>query len=203
MKTLYTLHSTLYTQRGFTLIEMIVVVSMVGLLAGVSVVSFRSSQHDDYLNVAAQRIQDALRIAQNHAQTGVIAGYEGARSFGVHIDKEAGTAVIFADTYGATIGLWDGEGTADAPKDKQFKEITQPISVDVDGKQSISIESITVLPGSSSKNVIDLSFRAISAATLFDGKGTEQRVSVKLKNIRNSHTKTVTLYRLSGRIDIN
>ena len=192
-----------FQKKGFTLIEIIVVTAMIALLSGVTVMSFRSSQHDDYLSVAAQRLVDVLRVAQNDAQTGVIAGYEGARAFGVHIDKTAGTAILFADTYGDTVGLWDGEGLPDAPKDIKLKEMNQPISVDVDGKASISIDSMTLsgVSGNSNKDVIDLSFRTISSATLFDGATTDQSVTITLKNIRNEHTKTVKLYRLSGRID--
>ena len=52
---------------GFTLVEMIVAVMVIGLLMTVSVVQFQSGRQDDALRSAAIRISDALRTSQTAA----------------------------------------------------------------------------------------------------------------------------------------
>jgi prepilin-type N-terminal cleavage/methylation domain-containing protein len=58
-------------QNGFTLIESIIVLSIVGILAGASMIGFRSSHNSANLKEAQASILNALEIARNRAVTGV------------------------------------------------------------------------------------------------------------------------------------
>lgn len=66
---------------GFTLIELMVVISILALLAVGFFVNFKSFGEDAALKNTASDIQSALRLAQSNATTGVKCGNNGGASW--------------------------------------------------------------------------------------------------------------------------
>lgn len=58
--------------RGFTLLELLVVISIMAILTVIAVPSFNEYSKNQKLNDAANNLQSVLRQAQNNAQTGTV-----------------------------------------------------------------------------------------------------------------------------------
>lgn len=69
--------------RGLTAIELLTVISIIGILTAIGVPSYAAMQKHVALNNAAQEIVDALRVAQNRAISS-----QDATSHGVHFEAD-------------------------------------------------------------------------------------------------------------------
>ncbi|MEO8581864.1 MAG: type II secretion system protein [Patescibacteria group bacterium] len=58
------------TQRGFTLIEMLIVIAIFALLTGGAVVSYRAFYQRQQVLQSAKNLQEAMRFAQKKARVG-------------------------------------------------------------------------------------------------------------------------------------
>lgn len=70
-------------RKGFTLLEVLIVVTIVGILATLSVSYYSGSQYRSKLNDAASEIVQTLRRAQSKAVAG-----EAGEPFGVHLESD-------------------------------------------------------------------------------------------------------------------
>ena len=192
---------------GFTLVEMIVAVMVIGLLMTVSVVQFQSGRQDDALRSAAIRISDALRTSQSAALSGTLEEYQNASAYGVYVFQKAASKtcasgsttvaeglVLFADT--------DNDALYDNTKDLTIR----CISFDTDSTNSVILEEIketktdatTANPPSATAT-----FKRPTAGILIDGGTEMKQLAFTLKNTKNNHTKQVVLDRISGRVDFD
>lgn len=57
---------------GFTIIEMVVVIGMIAIIAGISIINFRQGQKQRAVALAFDSITNAIRTAQNLTQSGKI-----------------------------------------------------------------------------------------------------------------------------------
>lgn len=69
-----------HAARGFTLIEMMVVIAVIGMLASVSTTAYSSFKTHENLEIAANGVVEAIRYAQANAQSG-----KGGSSWGAEI----------------------------------------------------------------------------------------------------------------------
>jgi prepilin-type N-terminal cleavage/methylation domain-containing protein len=133
--------------RGFTLIEIIVAIAIIAILTTLSVASFRSNQQSDSLTIAALRVAEEFRTAQNQAASGYTDMYSSAKSFGVHIDKESNSLFAFADMYTQNgIGTWTAQEADASSTDAMLPN--RPISVDPTKDGSVIIDRMTIDGGS-------------------------------------------------------
>lgn len=77
--------------RGFTLLELLVVISIIAILTVVAVPSFNQYSQSQKLNEAANNLQSVLRQAQNNAQAGTVcntsSGIKKATHWRVNLNK--------------------------------------------------------------------------------------------------------------------
>lgn len=95
--------------KGFTLVEFIVVTSIIALLAGTVLVNYRGGRDSIAARQSAQNIAQAVRVAQNRALAGDCSS---ARCrFGVHFDMSSAAFIVFEDGRVTMNGQYDvGEG---------------------------------------------------------------------------------------------
>lgn len=84
---------------GFTLIEVIVVVSITAILAGVMLANFRGGEKSRLVAVAAQQVAQNVRLAQNFSTSLKESGGIVPCGWGIHYLNESGY-VLFADGAG-------------------------------------------------------------------------------------------------------
>lgn len=200
-------------KNGFTLVEMLVAITVIGLLTIVSVVQFKSSQESDDLRFAVLRLADGIRTAQNAGLSGKLEKYQGASQYGIHIFKSASAsscmvdgatveegALLFADTYKL--------GTYDTDSDPTKSDIIiSCISLDIGKRGVIVMDGITKkmtnpqTPDDTDDTETTLIFRRPTAQITINNGTDVSHVKISLKNTAINAVKTTSLDRLTGRID--
>lgn len=219
----YTLHPsasrrTLHPALGFTLVELLISITILAGMTIVSVQKFRLIQQDSSILAGAGRIVDVLRRTQNLAQTGTHTDYPLAQSYGVHIavaDSTAGTvgsAFGFVDINTMPLdlpadggpvpeekGRWNGDlADLTGAKDAQIGAV---VSADPTGFKDIVISEIAV--GDQKPAEVDIAFLPPDAAGRIDGAVDRDIVVITVKNVRTDRVRKVSYSRVSGRIDIS
>ncbi len=188
-------------ERGISIIELILSVSIIGMFSTMAIVNFRSNKQDDILRIAGFRVADAVRAAQSYALAGVPQNADlaiaSAQEFGVTIARSVGSnsgeAIIFADVSGGTAGVYD------VLTDKKIKEI----SLDPDNRKTVELNDIKV-GGISGVSPVHVAFKKPDATGFIDGKNGDtdpKEIVLTFKHTQSGHTKTVTINRVTGRVD--
>ncbi len=181
-------------QNGFTIIELVIITVIIGVMATLSVTNFQAGREDEALRINALRIAESIRTAQNYAQSGIHKSYVSARAYGVYV-KKPDTVIMFSDNAGDAnkVGVWE-EQSNDEP-------IGEPVSLIVGAaKKSISIDGISI-DGANTNNDVHIGFRVLTASGLINGKSEGGVVTITLRSSKNNHTKSVTINRLTGRVN--
>lgn len=205
-------------QRGFTLIEMIVSVSILSLIMGITLAYFGSADQRDILRFSARRLADSLQSAVSFAQSGTLAQYPTAQGYGMHTDHASQQIVLFADQNTANgIGKWDGDMTdAEGKKDAAMRDaltytIRRPGDVALskivithiqEGTQKdteASAIDIAALPPAG--KIIIGGARGASGAVL--ALGDVLSITFTLTQTKTGATAGVVAFPLSGRIEVN
>lgn len=193
--------------KGFTLVEMLVALTIIGLLTTVSVVQFQSGRQDDALRLAAMRMSDALRNSQSAAQSGSIEQYANAQGYGVFVFQASAGKNCVSGSITITEGL---VLFADTDSNKAYTPNTDTVI----RCQSLIVDDAPIVVGKIEElKASDDSVLVVTAATalfqrpasfvLIDGGTEMKKVTITLKNTRNNHTKQIVLDRISGRIDFD
>jgi prepilin-type N-terminal cleavage/methylation domain-containing protein len=81
------------SRRGFTLIEILVAIAIVGVLASAALVNFGKNDDQD-VRMEREQLTSFLRDVQNKALTGeIVTGVSGVCGFGVHYDSSDDTKI--------------------------------------------------------------------------------------------------------------
>lgn len=80
-------------QKGFSLVEMVVVVAIISIMAGILILSFASAQRDAVLEEAGASVMHAFEGARNRSTAGVGGGDHGIKM------KDSKISVFTVDEY--------------------------------------------------------------------------------------------------------
>ena len=144
---------------GFTLIEMMVIIMIVGIFSALLLANYRGSQENSQLSGLGQTIAIGVREAQHKAMASQTVRGEVPCGYGLHIDSN-GSFFIFAS---------QGEETDCSDDDKEYN-IGEEIGLATDLPQGVSV--ITALP-------LDIFFSPPDPFTYFNGElGDEQKITL-------------------------
>jgi len=81
-------------KNGFTLVELLVVIAVIGVILGLMIPTFTSFSQSTYLKQGAEQVLNDLRAAQSRSQTGVAASDGSSVCWGVTIPKVTNCGVV-------------------------------------------------------------------------------------------------------------
>lgn len=84
-------------QKGYTLIEMLVVVFVISILMGTTLYNYSRQSNDEVLLFEAQKLAQFLRRAQNLALSPQSSDAPLANGFGVRVSKNTNSVFLFRD----------------------------------------------------------------------------------------------------------
>lgn len=178
----YSLQSTVYRgsqktvvgRLGFTLVELLVVISIMAILGVVAFVNFKDFAQDQVVNKAIGQIQTSLRLAQANATSSVTCLGLGGADWSVQIRPD-----------GTNVDLICGPSNA-------VIQTTILENVEVD-----PIEGSACSPGSTHSLPLTVTYTKLSGTVKIDGSDNciddSSTVKVTVRNMRTDKTKTFTI----------
>ena len=140
------------SKRGFTLIEILVVVAIMGILMAGAIPSFNSYNRGQVLAQAAKGVRSDLRMAQNFS----ISGAEG-KVWGLHLSNGTAAYYLFKCTPGTPNGASQTEYRYDPANPLAYPDCTL--------HKTQQMNSTTRVTSSN----IDIAFEAVNAAVYING----------------------------------
>lgn len=168
-------------KKGFTIIELLVAISIFIVITGLVVANFRRGARSDELKIAAAGLASTLRKAQTMALAGeAIGGVVPAGGYGVYVTMDTPNRyIIFADNDGNKIyGV--GEELAGG-----INFLPSNIAVD-----QVSPVSASVV------------FKPPKPTIYINGGTSENSATITLKDSISDQTRKVTVNRISGQISV-
>ena len=142
-KMLHVTRYTLHDKKGFTLIELIIVISIIGIMSAIIVPQYTKYRDSKSLFLGAEQGVGDIRMVQNYAYS--ILKDNGSfpvGGYGIHFSKDSNAYTIFSDK--------DGDMEYDSSSEN-FKEIKLPegvkiISLKVDTADTADVDLVFTSP---------------------------------------------------------
>lgn len=207
-------------RRGFTLVEMLVTISILSIMTTMAIVNFRVSEYSDELRYAAVNLAAEIRRAQNFSLIGRPLEYcrhadELNGQFCSASDGSGcGDGQCVLDTphggYGIRISRGDGNRTAllfadtdSADRDGHFDHVYQSFE-QVRRFDFVTGRNVTVtgFDPDDSSDFLDISFMAPRPIAWFNGRDDLSVATVTLTHAKTGQTRTVKVNGISGQVSV-
>ncbi len=181
-------------QRGFTLVEMLVVIFIISLLSSLLIASYRTGQKQYALDAAAQKLVSDLRRVQSMAMSGsmVVPESGGApqqyRAYGIGLKKGDAQYAIFADS--KNDDCLDTMTGNPSLRDTVIETVKLPPNVTI----------AAINPSTAPPSILSICYLPPDPTTYFVGARTSPQATIKLQYGSDaSLVKTITV-NLSGAV---
>lgn len=198
-------------QRGFTIIDMLVSLTIFGVVTGFLMANFRSGRTADELRIGAQGIGTAFREVQTMAMTGKTVGicrggsnnlkvctvgtattcpsgtcaYEVPRGYGLRLTTAAagaGQSVLYADI--------NASRTYDAGEEIKTTKLSTT--------SRVTVKTLTPV----SSGLLDVVFEPPKPTVFFNGATGTTLATVQVQHATSGATRNVTINRVSGQVSL-
>lgn len=166
-------------QRGFTLVEIIIVMSIISLMSVAILANYRNAEKRYLVDQTAQKLASNIRKAQNMAMSGVDMS-AGRYGYGIYIRQADNFYIIYADV---------NHNSSHQPVDLTIETIYFP--------EGIEIDSITPI-----SSRIDIFFEPPDPITNINYPVPSGTGMITLKYKDTSFTKTITAT-IAGLVQVN
>ena len=195
------MNKTKVNKKGFTLLELMVSIAILMIIMMMSIIYFRKSGDSQVVRSSASALSDAIRTAQNYAQSGKIVNGQVPSAFGVAIStvSDVPMAIIYADLSSPANYVYD-PATATAPDVVMGTVVLDFISLkNTRGNVTLGTgaDDGIAIDGSPVGNV-DLSFASPNANMRINGGTSSNQIVFSLQ--KGTITRTVSIDRISGRV---
>jgi prepilin-type N-terminal cleavage/methylation domain-containing protein len=203
-------HRIVHTSRaGFSLIELLVSIFIVGVLMSLVLVNFRTGRYQDELRFAAENLASDIRELQNFALTGFIPGSstgtvpDGGFGFYVMVGEE--TYSLYADR--SEMGCVPNRRYLDQGGAAACIEGDDEDELLSGGEKRLgqSVQVKKALAGAGcpdNEQEVDIVFSPPRASTFFCGAHAGGSASIELFHDRTQDTRTVVVNGVTGRVSI-
>jgi len=171
-------------KKGFTLIEILIVMTIIGILSAISFGAVKSGKKNLALLRSAQALATEIRRAQSMALAPKKIGENFPKSYGIYIEKTPLKIYLYADT-----SLPENKYTQN---DEIINDFCQ-FEKDLCGGE-VEIDYLSPNP-----NVLDIVFKPPHPTIIINQNGGNLEAEIRLKS--NSQTKTIKIYK-SGLISV-
>jgi prepilin-type N-terminal cleavage/methylation domain-containing protein len=184
MKILNNKYQIQNTNRGFTMIEMVVSLGIIAVLIGSFVVNYRGGSRNSELALTSQKTVSDLRFVQNSTLGSTrYNGLVPRGGWGIHFSKLAGS-----NTYYTIFADIDGDRNYDSPAEDNPVHGGRRIELPPDTTISELLFSATP------KNSIDVIFLPPDPETIiWDGMTTTTVATIRLRHALTTVTKDITV----------
>ncbi len=158
---------------GFTLIELMVSISIIAIISSMYLVNYRSANKATQLSLAMQKLSSDIRLAQNYS-LGLVDfnGEIPEGGWGVHFNQGDNFYTIFADSFDDTIGSYTFDDSSE-----EFRKINLP--------KGVSIDSIAIGDTPDMESSLDIVFLPPNPTTYINGVD-NTKAKITLKNTDNN-----------------
>lgn len=182
-------------RRGFSLLELIVVIGIFIVMSGMLLANFRRSRFGDVTRIAALRFASDVQRMQSNALSGASED-GGAAAYGVHVDTANSRRYILfgdrvrcgPDANGKEVCASNGTYDAGANPAEELVNGVVPLA------NGVRIDRMTP-----DADVIDVLFRPPRGTVAVTPDAVEVRIVFAHDAV--SETRSVTINRISGRVD--
>lgn len=183
------------TDRGFTLLELIIVIGIFVVMSGMLLANFRRSRHGDVVRVAALRLASDVQRMQALALSGS-AELAGAVAYGVHVDiGNSRQYILFGDLVRCAP---DAQGQGVCAANGAYDAGTDPSELLHGGEVALAA-GVHLGRLTPDENAVDVIFRPPRGAVSITPEAIEARIV--FAHDATSDTRTVTVNRISGRVN--
>lgn len=196
--------------RGFTLIEMLISLSIFAVITAFVTANYRAGRQGDELRIGSNLVATAIRRAQTAATAGqtVMFCRGGARDLKTcpsGRDAECGGGVCVTEVPNG----WGLHFSAVSPDDKKmvlYADINgnrqydagEAVRTDsVSGGPFVSVVAVTPAAGS----ILDVIFEPPAPLVYFNGSAAAATASIVLRHTATGRQKTVSINRISGQVN--
>jgi Tfp pilus assembly protein FimT len=199
-------------QRGFTIIDMLVSLTIFAVVTGFLMANFRSGRTADELRIGAQNIGSAFREAQTMAMTGrTVAVCRGGSSnlkvctLGVATTCPSGTCANEVPRgYGLKLSVATGEASqtviyADINGNRAFDAGETLKSSALSTTSRVSVKALTPV----SAGLLEVVFEPPKPTVFFNGGTATTLATVQVQHATSGATRNVTINRVSGQVSLD